>query len=612
MGGGGYRGDIEGLRAVAVLAVVLFHAGIGSLGGGFLGVDIFFVISGFLITGLVVREIEAGRFSLATFYQRRVARILPALVLMVLAVLVAALLLCLPGEMQGLRGAAIATALFLSNLYFWRRDPYFAPPSEVQPLLHSWSLGVEEQFYLVYPLLLLAGGRGRVRLRIALVAGVTGLSLAVAAVLATTAPQAAFYLLPTRLWELGLGGLVAFGLVPIPSNRALRELFCAAAIAVLLAAFLLLSPATGAPFPAAVPPCAAAATLLALGEDSAAGRLLSLPPLRALGRLSYAFYLWHWPVLAFWRLARGFDIAPAIKAALVLTALALAIVSYFAVERPLRRRFRRGRPLPVLTGGAFAVLAVAALAWAATAGQWRLHSLPAPVLRTLAAEHERIRPPLLPDCRPPLGARTASCLHTAPGRRNILLVGDSHAAHLWAALTERFPRTHFLVSLEMNCRPVGRESVKQGGCRNHALEALPLARGPGIDGVILAARWDPSELPALSREIRALRAAGREVTLVGPVVEYLPSAPGLLARAQLAGDRRLYDHGRSPARGRLDRDMEPLVRAAGARYFSAYRAECPESRPCALFTRTGRPFHFDYGHYTLDGAREVVGQMPEP
>ncbi|HEY0314382.1 MAG TPA: acyltransferase family protein [Allosphingosinicella sp.] len=612
MGGGGYRGDIEGLRAVAVLAVVLFHAGIGSLGGGFLGVDIFFVISGFLITGLVTREMDAGGFSLATFYQRRIARILPALVLMALAVLVAALLLCLPGEMQGLRGSAVATALFLSNLYFWRRDPYFAPPSEVQPLLHTWSLGVEEQFYLVYPILLLAGGRGGARLRIALVAAATGLSLTAAAVLATTAPQAAFYLLPTRLWELGLGGLVAFRLVPIPSNQALRELLCAVAVTLLLRAFLLVSPATGAPFPAAVLPCAAAFTLLALGEASAVGRLLALPPLRALGRLSYAFYLWHWPVLAFWRLARGFDMPPTTKVGLVLTALALAIVSYVAVERPLRRRLRSGRPFRVLAGGAFAALALAALAWGATAGQWRLHSLPAPVLRTLAAEQERIRPPLLADCRPPVGARTVSCLRTTPGRRNILLVGDSHAAHLWTALTERFPETHFLVSLEMNCRPVGREPAKRGDCRNHALDAPPLALAPGIDGVILAARWDPSELPALAGEIRALRAAGREVTLVGPVVEYLPTAPGLLARAQLAGDRRLYDHGRSAPRERLDRDMEPVARAAGARYFSAYRAECPEARPCRLFTRTGRPFHFDYGHYTLDGAREVVAQMPEP
>jgi peptidoglycan/LPS O-acetylase OafA/YrhL len=612
MGGGGYRGDIEGLRAVAVLAVVLFHAGIASLGGGFLGVDIFFVISGFLITGLVTRKLDAGRFSLATFYQRRVARILPALLLMVLAVLAAALLLCMPGEIQGLRGSSVAAPLFLSNVYFWRRDPYFAPPSEVQPLLHSWSLGVEEQFYLVYPLLLLACGRAGARVRIAVVAAATTLSLAAAAMLATTAPQAAFYLLPTRLWELGLGGLVAFGLVPITATRAVHELLSAAAVATLVGAFLLASPATGAPFPAAVLPCVATALLLALGEGCAAGRVLALPPLRALGRLSYAFYLWHWPVLAFWRLARGFDMSLSIKTGLVLTALALATLSYFAVERPLRLRLRSGAPLPVLAGGALTALALATLAGAATAGQWHLHSLPPPVLRTLAAEQERIRPPLLPDCRPPLGARTVSCLRPIPGRRNILLVGDSHAAHLWAALTERFPAIHFLLSLEMNCRSVGREAPNRDACRNSALDAAPLALAPGIDGVILAARWGPSELPALTGEIRALRTAGREVTLVGPVVEYLPSAPGLLARAQLAGDRRLYDHGRSSARERLDRDMEPAARAAGARYFSAYRAECPDGRPCRLFTRTGRPFHFDYGHYTLDGAREVVAQMPEP
>src|SRR5438309_3003341 len=296
------RKDVEGLRGVAILAVILFHIGLKWLPGGFLGVDIFFLLSGFLITGLIARQTDAGSFSLLIFYQRRVARLLPALLLVLLAVLAAALLLCFPGEIRALRGSAVATPLFLSNFYFWSSDPYFAPPSAVQPLLHSWSLGVEEQFYLLYPALLLAGVRLGGRARILAVAGATLLSLAAAAALSASAPQAAFYLLPTRLWELGLGGLAALGLVPAPSTRSGRELLCAAAGAILIAAFLLASPASGTPFPAALLPCAATALLLAFGEETAAGRLLAAAPLRGLGRLSYAFYLWHWPVIAFWRL----------------------------------------------------------------------------------------------------------------------------------------------------------------------------------------------------------------------------------------------------------------------------------------------------------------------
>jgi peptidoglycan/LPS O-acetylase OafA/YrhL len=609
MGRGRHRGDIEGLRAVAVLGVVLFHAGVAPLAGGFLGVDVFFVISGYLITGAVARGLDRGRFSLATFYQRRVARIVPALLLTELAVLAAALLLCFPGELRALRGSAVAAPLFVSNLYFWRGDAYFAPPSEVEPLLHSWSLGIEEQFYLLYPLVLLAAGRRRKQRRAALIAGLAGASLAASAVVGAGDPQAAFYLLPTRLWELALGGLGALGLVAAPAGRPTRELLAAAAAAALLAAFVVTGPGTGTPFPAALVPCAATAVLLLVGEASWTGRLLATPPLRALGALSYAFYLWHWPVLAFWRLALGFSMTPAAQVGLVAGALALAALSWVAVERPLRRRLRAARPLPVLLGGAVAAVAVAALAWLATTGAYRLRPLPPRVAAILAAGEERIRPPFDPGCR--AAGPAVTCLRPAPGRRTVLLAGDSHAEHIWAALAARFPELRFAVWIAPACRPAGR-GAPPAGCEPRALGAVAAARDARAEGVVLAARWERDELTALADEIRALRAEGRDVTVVGPVVEYLPSVPALLARAERAGDRRVYDRGRILAREALDRAMEPLVRAAGGRYFSAYRAECPPAHPCRLFSRTGRPLHFDYGHYTADGAREIVAAMPLP
>jgi peptidoglycan/LPS O-acetylase OafA/YrhL len=615
MGRGHYRHDIEGLRAVAVVGVVLFHAGVRPIAGGFLGVDVFFVISGFLITGLVARELEEGRFSLAAFYRRRVARIVPALLLTVLAVLAAALLLCFPGEMRALRGAAVSAALFASNLYFWRRDSYFAPPSDVQPLIHTWSLGVEEQFYLVYPLLLLVAARGGRGGMIAAVAAATVASLAAAAWLGVENPQAAFYLLPTRLWELGLGGLAAFRLLPVPVRRGLREGLSAAAAVVLLVALVATPPGPGTPFPKALAACAATILLLAFADGTLVGGFLAVPPLRGLGRISYAFYLWHWPVLAFWRLTVGVDLNVAAQAVLMAASLALALLSYVLVEHPLRRRLRDAPPFPVIAGGAAAALIVAALAWAATGGALQLRRIPPPVAATLAAENERIRAPidgLDPGCRLDPVRTTATCLHVSPGRRNVLLAGDSHAAHLWSALVARFPQIHFLVSIEQHCRGSGADADRPVQCPSRALAALAPARGLGIDGVLLAARWRPDSLPALREEIRALRAAGRDVTVVGPVVEYLPSVPRLLARAQLSGDRRLYDAARTRARETLDGDMERLVRAAGGTYFSAYRAECPAPQPCRLFTRTGRPFHFDYGHYTADGAREIVSTMAAP
>ena len=615
MSGERYRHDIEGLRAVAVLAVVLFHAGVRPIAGGFLGVDIFFVISGFLITGVVARELEEGSFSLTAFYRRRIARIVPALLLTELAVLAAALFLCFPGEMRALRGAAVSAALFASNLYFWRRDSYFAAPSDVQPLIHTWSLGVEEQFYLFYPLLLLVAARGGRRAIVVAVAALTGASLAAAAWVGADDPQAAFYLLPTRLWELGLGGLAAFRLVPMPVRGSLREGLAIAAAALLVVALVATPPGPGTPFPNPLAPCAAAMLLLALAERTLVGRLLATPPLRGLGRISYAFYLWHWPVLAFWRLTVGFELTTGAQAGLVAASLALAVLSFQLVERPLRRRLRDAPPLAVIAGGAAAALIVAALAWASTRGDLQLRRIPPPIAATLAAGNERIRAPLDtldPGCRLDPVRTSATCLGIASGRRNVLLAGDSHAAHLWAALVARFPDIHFLVSIEQHCRGNGPDAGRPVQCPSRALAALAPARAPGIDAVVLAARWRPDSLPALRKEIRALRAAGRDVTVIGPVVEYLPSVPRLLARAQLSGDRRLYDAARTRSRETLDRDMERLVRAAGGTYFSAYRAECPAPQPCRLFTRTGRPFHFDYGHYTADGAREIVAAMPRP
>lgn len=212
-----HRKDIDGLRTVAILPVLLFHAGVPYMAGGFVGVDVFFVISGFLITGLIYRELHSGQFSLARFFERRLRRIFPALFFMMAVTTAVAWWVLMPNDFVSFGKSVVSTALSASNILFWTEDQYFAGPSELKPLLHTWSLGVEEQFYLFFPLLLIFFFRvtqkpGRA------IASIAAASFVASIWAARSVPSAGFFLLPTRIWELALGSLLAIGGAPAINN----------------------------------------------------------------------------------------------------------------------------------------------------------------------------------------------------------------------------------------------------------------------------------------------------------------------------------------------------------------------------------------------------------
>jgi peptidoglycan/LPS O-acetylase OafA/YrhL len=338
----GYRADIDGLRAIAVLSVVLFHARVAPFSGGYVGVDIFFVISGFLITRLIADDIEQRRFSIVHFYERRIRRIFPALYLVVLICFIPALWLLMPLDLKRFGEAAAATTVFLSNVLFWHRSGYFGESATVQPLLHTWSLAVEEQFYVVYPLFLivvmrLMRGHGR---RLLLIAGLLVASLIASVVITRYWPSAGFYLPASRAWELLLGAMLALR-PPAPiHNRAMRELIAGGGLAAILAAIFLFSPETAFPGYAALLPCLGAAALIYAGTSgrSVATSLLGAPACRFVGLISYSFYLWHWPLIVFtqyWYDQR----APAWAVALaVLASAGLGALSWRWIEHPFRQK----------------------------------------------------------------------------------------------------------------------------------------------------------------------------------------------------------------------------------------------------------------------------------
>ena len=353
-----FRPDIEGLRGLAIALVVIYHAGL-ALSGGFIGVDVFFVISGFLITGLLLRDRERGVIRITAFYARRARRLLPAAALVALVTLLAADRLVSPLDRPSVSLDGAAAALSVANIRFAITTDYFSPVGSPSPFLHFWSLGVEEQFYLVWPALLALAALWRPRVGAAVVLAAVLVASLVASVLVTDqAPSSAFYLLPTRAWQLAAGGLLAVGAgagtgaldrVPrllVAGARVVLGMAAWVGLGVIAAMAVVLDSSIAYPGLIAVVPTAAAVVLIAGGGLSfGPGVLLRTLPMRFLGRISYSLYLWHWPVLVLGGLAIGGTLELGQSIGLVGIACLLAVATWALVEEP----FRRGRiPLPAL------------------------------------------------------------------------------------------------------------------------------------------------------------------------------------------------------------------------------------------------------------------------
>ncbi|GLK94949.1 acyltransferase [Achromobacter insolitus] len=341
----GYRPDIDGLRAIAVLAVVVFHLNKNWLPGGFVGVDVFFVISGFLITGILSRNIAAGTFSFASFYLARARRILPASFFCIVVTLLIGAIFMLPADVKDLGASAAASVISAGNIYFWKflDTSYFATSSEMVPLLHLWSLAVEEQFYLFWPLMLLAAFKWLPPfLRVASAVALGSASFYIGQKYLASDPSFSYYMLPARAGELMMGAAAYW--LTIRTKKiypAYAESLALAGLALIVWSVARLSESAGFPGYASIPPTLGAGMLILAGSTrkTIVGRLLSIAPMVAVGRVSFSLYLWHWPVMAFYRYAYG---EPTTKGYLICAAVMtiMTLISYFGVEKP----FRFGRP----------------------------------------------------------------------------------------------------------------------------------------------------------------------------------------------------------------------------------------------------------------------------
>lgn len=548
-----FRPDLEGLRAVAVILVLLFHAEVPGLAGGFVGVDVFFVLSGYLITALLLREIQGtGTIALAAFYARRLRRLLPAAAVALYVTVAASAILLPPLRVPGVAADGVAAALYASNLRFaFQATDYLQSAADPSPLLHFWSLGVEEQFYVLWPALLLAVGRrpGLERRIATLAAAVGAASFLLSLRLTDASAPWAFFSLPTRAWELAIGALLAVGEARFGALPALgASTFGWLGLGMVIASAFALD--TGTPFPgtAALLPTVGAALVIAAGVRlpvAAPGRLLGSRPLRYLGRISYSLYLWHWPLIVLPAAALGSALGLPTRLGLALATIPIAAASQRWIEEPFRHGWLVGTaPRRVL---AFAALATVFLATS---------SLAAAQLSSVR-EADRDTPRIYADgCHLDFPSTTSGpCAYGNPASpTTVVLFGDSHAAQWFPAL-ERLAddRDWRLVSLTKSACPsadvtVYLQSLKRPYAECDAWRESALGRIDQIDAALVvvansrghllldgdaivgAADYEAVWSDALARTLERLGRDDGAVTVIGDTPRSRLDVPVCLSR----------------------------------------------------------------------------------
>jgi peptidoglycan/LPS O-acetylase OafA/YrhL len=623
-----YLPEIDGLRAIAVLAVVLYHAGAGPA-SGYAGVDMFFVISGYLITWLLLQERQAqGRIHLLAFYARRVRRILPAATLVILSTVGGAWLMLPPTQRQQVCESAVSGLLFFANIFFLRHSGgYFDHPSVEMPLIHLWSLSVEEQFYVLWPLFLILFTRVRAGF-----AAITGALLALASLafaeyLIEASPDAAFYLMPARFWELAAGGLIAFA----PVRGAPAGFMAPLGLAGLIAGLVV--PTQHFPALGALPVVAGTALLLwmihAGSRLGPAGAVLRFAPINFVGRISYSLYLWHWPLLA---LYHATSVGSSVKTSLALCGFAvlLAALTLRYVETPARRLpLAQSRGMVVATGVA-AMLGMAVTVIALSRFVFPVVP-PAPALATatgspiqekdFATRIENDLTPIHYKCliasvRPPDQFPDASCA-TQPGvAPKMAVIGDSYGG-AWQSLG-------FAIGAKLGLSTI---NYSRAGCPilltgvisgNPARDALcgrfnvnVIKRVQGFDTIFIANRWDVRDLAINQEGIRAVLAelapTVRKIYILGPTPAMRDRVPKCIRANQIDAcgvPRKEFEKNSAPMRNYLLSQARQYknVELIDASNFLCTKDLCPP-------VKDGLGLYIDDYHVTYSAARKFAAEF---
>ncbi|MBU7580632.1 MAG: acyltransferase [Porphyrobacter sp.] len=550
-----HRPAIDGLRAIAIAAVVINHAFPEALPGGFAGVDLFFVISGYLITAIIAADLAAGRFSLWAFWQRRIRRIVPALAAMLAATGLAAWAILTPADFYEFAKALAAAALFGSNLLFARDVDYFYAAEGAAPLIHTWTLGVEEQFYLAFPLLMLAVFRWRRASLLPVAAAITLASFALALWLAGRWPLGAFYLLPTRMWELGIGACCAL----LPPPRRVHGWLAAAGLALIAAGFALINHESAAPGAWFLLPTIGTALAIRHGQEGTlAAQVLGWRGLTGLGLVSFGTYLWHQPLLALGAYLWFGPLPVWVSLALIALSVLLGAASWRWIEQPVRRR-------AVLPGPRTLVLAAAAaLALPAMAGAAGYARLLLPRSGEEARRLEALQPEGVHD----------HIVIPATGPLGFVLYGDSHAGQYFAAARAQLG-TGALLSQSACLAADGVSNRAPGESGAAACTGLPdqlvdLVTQRKVRTLIWAQRWERDLYGTASGQMIGTTTGGKDAAVLIAAMER--------TIARLPQDVRVIVIGNSPTAWAAG----PQLAQGWLRCRVRLNGSCPDSYPAHL------------------------------
>ena len=667
-----YRPEIDGLRAVAVLPVILFHAGFSWFSGGFVGVDVFFVISGYLITSIILDDLHQGTFSLVHFYERRARRILPALFFIMAVCMPFAWTLLIPRDLKDFGESLAAVSIFSSNILFWLESGYFATEAGLKPLLHTWSLAVEEQYYILFPLLLMTCWRFGVRWIVGIIALSLVASLAIAHWGAYHKPTATFYLLPTRGWELFLGALTAFYLrrksrLPdnTPTNRNWpQELLGISGLTLIIIAIVCFD--RSVPFPslyALLPTVGAVLIILGAHDGTMVARLLGSRVPVTIGLMSYSAYLWHQPLLAFGHYQSLHEPSALLMGLLCGLTLPLAWLTWRYVEAPFRDRTRFSRRFIFFsaagTAGVFIVLGLTISALDGVPQR-----LPAHVIETVGLGPKYVGE--RDDDRCNLQKEhfaLPACVKGSNTRPAVGLIGDSHAAALVHEMTREFEqRGQSFVQYTKNGCPFGRhiDNSNAQPCSQFVDEVIRDVNEKDLDTLIVLAQWSAyiheydfdngaggrsvrgdvyytvrgipltadittrrrAMLEAYVDTIKALRNGRRKIYVVLPVPEQGWDVPKYLGRIAMRGDSQVdvpalplsvYDS----RNAELMHAFNTLADDPSIVFVDSTAAFCNlPDRPGCISSIAGEPLYYDDNHLTNEGAamllREIFTHVAQP